>query len=195
METEIRIQRRAQILEAAALEFRERGFERAKIEEIAHRAGIGKSTVYEYFPSKDILLTEVLSQGMQHMNRLLRDFLRRPATLRAKLEGLFGKAGEMVRDSFVPLMAMRECAPALEFMRTHGQDEQAFIRSLLRESVVHAIEAGEIRHDLDPEFAATMAFALILAAGSNLMVKSDVGEDYIKKALDLLYDGIAPREG
>ena len=44
--------RRADILSAALTEFGLRGIEGASMSEIAARAGIGKSTIYEYFPSK-----------------------------------------------------------------------------------------------------------------------------------------------
>lgn len=54
--SEQRKTRHIAILEAACLEFSEKGFAGARIEEIARKAGIGKSTVYEYFPSKLDLL-------------------------------------------------------------------------------------------------------------------------------------------
>ena len=54
--SDLRETRRIQILQAACLEFSEKGFDGARIEQIAQRAGIGKSTVYEYFPSKLELL-------------------------------------------------------------------------------------------------------------------------------------------
>ena len=50
--------RRSAILHAACKEFSEKGFAGAKIEEIARQVGIGKSTVYEYFPSKTDLLEQ-----------------------------------------------------------------------------------------------------------------------------------------
>lgn len=58
--SEIRENRRSEILQAACKEFSEKGFAGAKIEDIAHRCGIGKSTVYEYFPSKSDLLEETV---------------------------------------------------------------------------------------------------------------------------------------
>ena len=51
--------RRETILNAALAEFGTRGIEGASISEIAARAGIGKSTVYEYFTSKSELFLAV----------------------------------------------------------------------------------------------------------------------------------------
>lgn len=48
-------QKRKQILEAAIKIIAEKGIENSRIEDIAREAGIGKGTVYAYFPSKEAL--------------------------------------------------------------------------------------------------------------------------------------------
>ncbi len=53
-------QRREEILEAARQVFGEKGFHRAKIEEVAARAGVAHGTVYHYYPSKAALATEII---------------------------------------------------------------------------------------------------------------------------------------
>lgn len=60
-----RWQRRAEarpeeILEAALTEFDERGFEAARMEDIAKAAGISKAAIYLYFPSKMALLEALI---------------------------------------------------------------------------------------------------------------------------------------
>lgn len=47
------------IIDAAVQVFAEKGFTKAKISEIAERAGVGSGTVYEYFKSKDDLLLKI----------------------------------------------------------------------------------------------------------------------------------------
>ena len=54
--SETRENRRSEILKAACTEFSENGYDSTKMEQIAKRVGIGKSTIYEYFPSKNELL-------------------------------------------------------------------------------------------------------------------------------------------
>ena len=49
------------ILDTALPLFLEQGYEATTMEEIAERAGIGTSTLYRYFPSKDLLVLEPLS--------------------------------------------------------------------------------------------------------------------------------------
>lgn len=55
--------KRRTILDAAVRVFSRYGFDRAKIEDIAVEAGIGKGTVYEYFRSKEELFREMLADS------------------------------------------------------------------------------------------------------------------------------------
>jgi AcrR family transcriptional regulator len=54
--------RRAQILDAAAQVFAEKGFHRATTKEIAQTAGVSEGTIYNYFDSKDALLIDMMTQ-------------------------------------------------------------------------------------------------------------------------------------
>ena len=52
--------RREQILRAAAAAFADQGFHRAKVRDVADRAGLAEGTIYNYFASKDELLLALL---------------------------------------------------------------------------------------------------------------------------------------
>ncbi|MBP2310236.1 TetR/AcrR family transcriptional regulator [Azospirillum melinis] len=54
--------KRDAILNAATLEFTERGYEGASISAIVGRLGASKQTLYRYFPSKDELFVEVMAR-------------------------------------------------------------------------------------------------------------------------------------
>src|SRR4051794_36358354 len=56
--------RPAEIVEAALALFAERGFAATKLEAVAERAGIGKGTLYLYFPNKEELFRAVVRQGL-----------------------------------------------------------------------------------------------------------------------------------
>ncbi|PRX11831.1 UNVERIFIED_ORG: TetR family transcriptional regulator [Martelella mediterranea] len=57
--------RRIAILEAALATFSDKGFANARIEDIARRAGIGKGTVYLYFPDKESLFKSLISDALR----------------------------------------------------------------------------------------------------------------------------------
>lgn len=60
--------RRGEILEAATELFAQRGFIETEVQEIADRAGVGKGTVYRYYPSKEELFQAALDHGMHLLN-------------------------------------------------------------------------------------------------------------------------------
>jgi AcrR family transcriptional regulator len=51
--------KRQVLIEAAVAVFSRNGYQRTKMNDIAHEAGVGKGTLYEYFPSKRKLFVEM----------------------------------------------------------------------------------------------------------------------------------------
>jgi len=58
-----------EILDAALAEFTERGFEAARMEDIAKRAGLSKAAIYLYFPSKMALLKALIEAKVAPLAR------------------------------------------------------------------------------------------------------------------------------
>jgi AcrR family transcriptional regulator len=56
-----------EILQAALEVFAEQGLAGARIDHIAARAGVGKGTLYHYFPGKDELFRELVRQTVREM--------------------------------------------------------------------------------------------------------------------------------
>ncbi|HHZ17327.1 MAG TPA: TetR/AcrR family transcriptional regulator [Peptococcaceae bacterium] len=80
--------KRQLIIKAALESFSRKGFHKTKMEEIALLAGIGKGTVYEYFPGKAQLFQEVLQEGMELFDTMLRECVSQENTTAAKLESI-----------------------------------------------------------------------------------------------------------
>lgn len=53
-----------ELLDAALSLFVEKGFAATRIEEVAHRAGVSKGTLYLYYPGKEDLFKAVVRQGL-----------------------------------------------------------------------------------------------------------------------------------
>jgi len=60
-------QKRERILAAATAVFAERDFHRVQVSHVATRAGVGKGTVYLYFPSKDDLHQAALAASLERL--------------------------------------------------------------------------------------------------------------------------------
>jgi len=59
--------KRDRILAAATAVFAERDFHRVQVSEVAERAGVGKGTLYLYFPTKDALHRVALRKSLEHV--------------------------------------------------------------------------------------------------------------------------------
>ncbi len=59
--------KRARILAAATAVFADRDFHRVQMSEVASRAGVGKGTVYLYFPTKDDLQRAALQGSLERL--------------------------------------------------------------------------------------------------------------------------------
>lgn len=76
-----RAPKRAQILVGASEVFREVGFERASVDEIAARAQVSKATVYKHFQDKRTLYAAFLSQEADDLRESVRCMLIRSEPL------------------------------------------------------------------------------------------------------------------
>ena len=81
--------RTTEILEAAAAEFLERGFNEAKLEAVAQRAGIARSLIYRYFATKeDVFRAVVIDTLAPHVQSLKDRTETAPGGLAPLLRGL-----------------------------------------------------------------------------------------------------------
>lgn len=64
----LRQRRQDEILNEATRHFAEKGYAATDIESIAHSLGVGKGTIYRYFPSKRELLLAALHKGLTDLD-------------------------------------------------------------------------------------------------------------------------------
>ena len=79
---------RARILEAALRVFRERGFERATMREVAAEAGVAIGAAYYYFESKEAIVMAFYERSQGEMKPALEATLARSRTLETRLRGI-----------------------------------------------------------------------------------------------------------
>lgn len=69
--------RRQEIIDQARIHFETRGISKTSMTEIASAAGIAKGLIYYYFPSKEELVREVISQFIKELDDALRQIILR----------------------------------------------------------------------------------------------------------------------
>jgi AcrR family transcriptional regulator len=150
-------QRRVAILRAARKVFAQQGYADTVVDHIAAEAGIGKGTLYLYFPSKEQIYLAALLEDARKLNRLTRERMAAAATWRDKLRAYMEtKLGYFeVHQDFVRIY-MAE----FRSMCMQGKPLDAELHHLLREGeeqlaqiFAAAAAKGEVRA-VDPELAA-----------------------------------------
>jgi AcrR family transcriptional regulator len=81
---------RGRILEAALSVFRERGFEKATMREIAAEAGVAVGAAYYYFDSKDAIVMAFYERSQGEMHAGIEAGLDQAKTLEARLRVIIG---------------------------------------------------------------------------------------------------------
>jgi AcrR family transcriptional regulator len=192
-----RERKRRAILDAAAAEIAQHGHDRANINTIAERAGIGRGTIYLYFASKEEVLEALLDAIGGMIDDTVRACMVADLPWRVRLHSLAQAFADLAREHHdffrVHVSALHGVnrdvgAPMARWLRTSVQQLAAALSAAARR--------GEIA-DLPPETVA----GYILSALESLVLLPDVlGEgaapatEQVDVLTALLWRGLAPHE-
>jgi AcrR family transcriptional regulator len=183
LQSKLSNKRALRIIEAAREEYTQRGFDGARVEHIARRAGVNKQLLFYYYHSKRGLFQAVLSQAASELEGALAALPRgRPLDrLRLALDALF--------DFLARYPAGAAFAPAIKRLVVVLAEGQGL---------------GQVRDDLDPHLAAAQALVLMVGylgmesaiAASARPLGADepaLRERWKEAAVDLVVAGVAAR--
>ena len=188
----VRESRRSDIMQAALAEFCAKGIEAVSMSEIARRAQIGKSTIYEYFPSKDQLIKDICEMVMARLLDEINAVFAEDKTFREKmicyyqlLEGVVKHMG-----AHFPMIFVSE--PITEIVCGCVETFQSLLLQTVSAEIRSAQERGELDRGFDSEVGAVMVTTQI----SPLLFKGmgRIGtERAAEKVMDILMRGIAAK--
>lgn len=147
---------RERLLTAAAEEFSRHGYAGASIAAIAGRAGVGKSTIFHHFESKDALYLAVIEGAAGEFARTLDQVLDVDRDVHDSLEQFqVAHLRHLFRNAKVASLVLRE-------LRGEGPGETAGkVRDVVAGNFQRLVEylaairgRGGIREDVDPQVAA-----------------------------------------
>lgn len=137
--------RKGEILGAASWLFRNKGFLRTSLNDIALRVGINKATIFYYFPNKDYLLYEVLCESLRvGIKEIQLIMLSSPPEERLK-NVIKGHLKFNLRDSGfggISAFEQKNLSPKLRKSYVPLRDEY---EGLIRETVQEAMSAGQTK--------------------------------------------------
>lgn len=184
-----RSERAHQAILAATLELLAKvGYQGMSLEGVAARAGVGKTTIYRRWPSKEELAIEALASLDSPTE------VRETGDLRADLVATLRREMDPARQpTAVPLMMrlLGEVMENPELFHVYRERVVAPQMALLTEAIERAKARGELRNDVDP------ALLLELLGGPILLHFIVTGElppldEFAERIVDAVWRGVAP---
>ncbi|WOX26445.1 TetR/AcrR family transcriptional regulator [Streptomyces solicathayae] len=186
---ERRSEESARAIVQAALELcREVGYAKLSIEGIANRAGVGKNTIYRWWPSKSAVLLDGLLSAVS-------------------VQGPFPDTGDVVADfktqmiAASSILASPDTGPHYAALIGEAQQDPALGSALWDRLVGHLVAAaterirsaqqqGQIRPELDPEFVVELLYG---PTYYRWLIRRHLPDpDHIRMVVDTAFAGIAP---
>ncbi|WP_040780884.1 TetR/AcrR family transcriptional regulator [Nocardia pneumoniae] len=173
---------RAAILAAAAELIRELPYVKLSIEAIAARAGVGKQTIYRWWPSKGaVVFDAMLESDSGPAGLALPDTGDVAADLRELLRGSIAALTDPGYESFLRALYI-EIQQDPELAATYRERLLLPQRSAIADRLAAAVDAGELRAGLDLELAIDLLLGPIQTRWS--LGLGGLTESYADAALD-----------
>jgi AcrR family transcriptional regulator len=189
--------RPAEIIEAGLAEFAEHGFEGARLDRVAHRAGVAKGTIYLYFDGKEALfeaaLTARLGTAFDEIGSLADAW---PGSMADLLRQFIPRIyQEMFENDLHVLMriiiAEGERFPHIS--EAYYRQTVAKGRALLETVVRTGVARGEFRDDAAAKLPIILAAPAVMAAVWRMTFDRFAPippQDFLAAHLDLILHGI-----
>jgi AcrR family transcriptional regulator len=160
--------RPGEIIEAALRLFADRGYAATKLEDVAAAAGIGKGTIYLYFPTKEDLFRAVVRQAVLPNLTAAEALLQDPNASAADILRAIAERFLLLLDTdltAIPKLVVAESGNFPAIARFYAEEVILKGMALIRGVLARGIERGEFRSiDLDgalPLFSAPMLLLLL----------------------------------
>lgn len=173
-------ERPAEILAAALVEFAEKGFAAARLEDVARRAGCSKAAIYLYYRDKTALFEAVVRRTVVgHIDETGDAIARFEGTTRDLVRSLVGMIAMKLMAEGMPSICKLVIAESRAFpdlARFWHREVISRAMPMLEAIVRRGVDRGEFRA-VDPGFAARSIVAPFLLAALWRAVFEPVGAD------------------
>ena len=181
--------RRREIFQSAVHLFVEKGFNETSMREIAEAAGIGKSTLYDYFATKDDILLSVVEEEVQNLTTKADKISQQPIETVQKLRQIFFEYMDYLaaNEDFYLKLSLEVQRLALNSLARIQKKRYAY-QDVIRGVIESGIQEGSLR-PTDP----LLATRVILAALSPAVYTTrpcNAREQMMENAFSLIMTGL-----
>jgi AcrR family transcriptional regulator len=180
---------RGEIMQAALRLILEKGFLETSMREIAEAAGVGKSTLYDYFPSKDDILIAYIVEEVNQMMKTAQEIIVQELSAAEKFYQIMHRHLEYwLANKQLNLRltyeAQRLSPESIQRIQLHRHAYQDLLCELMEEG----IRNGEFR-PVNPLLAIRGMWSMLT---TNVYTSRPTGtpEEMLREALDIVFKGI-----
>ena len=181
--------RRREIFDASAPLILEKGFAETSMREIAEAAGVGKSTLYDYFPTKEDVLVFVFEDQLNQINHKALDLAAQNIPAPERLHQIMNMHLEyLVRNKNLMLFMALEAQRLSQDSQKRIQVKRHAYQDMLRSVVEQGIAEGAFR-DVDPTMASKVLLAMMTPV---VFTTRPVGtpQEMLSQSLDIFLNGL-----
>ncbi|MGF9697581.1 MULTISPECIES: TetR/AcrR family transcriptional regulator [Paenibacillus] len=187
------IDRRQQVIHAAAQSFAMFGYKATTMDQVAKIANVGKGTIYTFFTNKEQLFDQILVEVIQEMKNIAHREVHQESAFFDNLFRVLDSLLEFRRDHDLLIKLSQELKDFGTVQAKEGLDKvEKVISDFLSKELEKARDSGEIR-DCDPQVVAFMMIRLYTALTSDWNKQHEpLSKEEIKNYFRLfLMEGIA----
>ena len=196
----MQLETRDRIIKIARSMFLEFGIRKVKIDEIAAELGIGKATIYEYFPSKRILVQSVVEQKRAEMEEY---FARLPERISREEEAdVIDLMKELIHFGIRSLSEIKE--PFLRDLRQTASSSfldmvyYDMIDPVIERVLTRGMEEGVIRKNINIRILSEMILSFVntLIRDPEFSSKIELSRaEILDNVVKIIMGGLLTREG
>lgn len=188
-----KIQSKNSIIQSATILFAQKGLKDTSIADIMQKSNLGIGTFYNYFQSKDDLLSNLLIQLAMDIRKYYLELLNKQITQAQILENLVTYTANLLEQNrfILPLFMRAVDKSAIMIKPPVSMKKPLPFKDIFDEIIQSGQKNGEFRNDIPAEIISEMFHSLFQSASfSSLPIKY---QDNIRYKLNLILTGISLR--
>ena len=183
------LEKRLAIAHSAAELIFQNGYNETSVHQIARNTGIGKSTIYDYFSSKDEIILLLLDEPLGEVRARAEEIETEAGTPSERLSRILEMHLDvLLRDkAFIFKLSFEFQRLPLDVQARHEAKRQAY-QDLLRGLIQEGIEEGGFR-PVDPDITVKILLSIL---SSVILTKRATGTplEMLKSGMDLIFKGL-----
>ena len=183
-------ERRQMIAQEAVQLFVAQGYNETSMRQIARVTGLGKSTLYDYFPAKDDIIVYVLQQHIDALMGRAQGILAQPIRAEEKLRAIMKMhLAFLLEQKAFYLRVMFEAQRLKVESQERIQKERYAFQDMIKGLIEQGVQEGSFR-----EVDSTMAMKTVLSMMTPVVYTSrpsGTPQEMLERGLDLVLNGMA----